>query len=107
MQPTDFSILERNVTRIKPAGVYSQVRMWFPKPLLVFPAAEEDVKRHWRFRCLNINVHMKTVFLVPYLRGESTNKCVAQFFSRNLRGIKSVTSESIDLGLSKKSNESF
>jgi hypothetical protein len=50
---------------------------------------------------------MKTVFLVPYLREGFMNIFAAPAFSRNPRAIKSAGIESMEPGLSKKSNESF
>ena len=50
---------------------------------------------------------MKTIVLVPYLRGGVTKKSVAQNFSRDPGAIKSVGIESRDIELFKKSNETF
>ena len=50
---------------------------------------------------------MKTVITDPYLRGGVTKLFAAHVFLCESGAIKSVGIESMDLGLSKKSNESF
>jgi hypothetical protein len=51
--------------------------------------------------------YMKTVFLVPYLRGGVLNVLTHNLLGLFLLAIKSSAIQSIDIGLSKKSNESF
>ena len=51
--------------------------------------------------------HMKTVFLVPYLRGGVLNCFLHNLLELILLEIKSSAIESTDIELFKKSNESF